>query len=69
MLEQQKDALEQAYGRGLTWETLPGRRAYRIAEYRPGSITRPEEYDTYMKFFLDAGQRIRGALAAIKLPQ
>ena len=67
-LEQQKEALEHAYGRALTWETLPGRRAYRIADYRPGEITRTGEYSTYMDFFIDAGQRMRRALAAIKLP-
>lgn len=68
VLEQQKEALEHAYGRALTWETLPGRRAYRIADYHPGEITHAEEYDTYMEFFLDAGQRMRRALAAINLP-
>jgi hypothetical protein len=67
-LEQQKEALEHAYGRALTWETLPGRRAYRIADYRPGEITRTEEHGAYMDFFLDAGQRMRQALAAIELP-
>jgi hypothetical protein len=67
-LEQQKETLEHAYGQALTWETLPGRRAYRIADYRPGEITRTEEYGTYMDFFLDAGQRMRHALAAIELP-
>ena len=67
-LEQQKDALEQAYGRALTWETLPGRRAYRVADYRSGSIIQTTDYDAYMEFFLDAGQRMRRALAAVKLP-
>ena len=67
-LEQQKEALEHAYGRALTWETLAGRRAYRIADYRPGEITRTEEHGAYMDFFLDAGQRMRQALAAIELP-
>jgi hypothetical protein len=67
-LEQQKEALEQAYGRGLTWETLPGRRAYRIADYRPGSITEPDDWSNYMEFFLDAGLRMRRAMSAVKLP-
>jgi Domain of unknown function (DUF4268) len=67
-LARQKDALEAAYGRALTWELLPGRRACRIAEYRDGSITRADEHDAYMDFFLDAGQRMRNALVAIQLP-
>jgi Domain of unknown function (DUF4268) len=68
-LARQKEALEAAYGRSLTWEPMPGKRACRIAEYRPGSITRQDEYNSYMEFFLDAGQRMRTALASVELPQ
>lgn len=68
-LVRQKDAMETAYGRPLTWEPLPGRRACRIADYQTGAITRQDEHDPYIDFFLDAGQRMRSALAAIQLPQ
>ncbi len=64
----QKEALEAAYGRGLTWEPLPGKRACRIADYRSGTITRHDEHDAYMDFFLNASQRMRHALAAVQLP-
>ena len=67
-LARQKDALEAAYGGPLTWEPLPGRRACRIAEYRTGAITRQDEHHAYMNFFLDASQRMRTALAAVRLP-
>src|SRR5258708_33340481 len=67
-LEQQKEALEHAYGRALTWETLAGRRAYRITDYRPGWSTRTWAHGGYMDFFLDAGPRMRQALAALELP-
>jgi hypothetical protein len=64
----QKDVLEQAYGRPLTWEPLPDKRACRIAEYRDGDIARVAEHDAYMDFFLDAGERMRAALKAVQLP-
>ena len=65
VLARQKEALEAAYGRPLTWEALPGRRACRIAEYRASTITSQHEHDAYMEFFLDASQRMRTALAAV----
>ena len=68
-LVSQKEALETAYGRPLSWEPQPGKRACRIADYHEGTIERPDDYDTYMEFFLDAGQRLRHALASVKLPQ
>ena len=67
-LLRQKEVLEAAYGRPLTWEPLLGRRACRIADYRDGAITRMSEHDAYMDFFLDAGERMRNALAAVQLP-
>jgi hypothetical protein len=67
-LLRQKEVLEAAYGRPLTWEPLLGRRACRIADYRDGAITRLSEHDAYMGFFLDAGERMRNALAAVQLP-
>jgi hypothetical protein len=67
-LLEQKEALEAAYGRPLTWDPLPDRRACRIAEYRDGAINRMAEHDAYMDFFLDAGERMRKALAAVRLP-
>ena len=67
-LARQKEMLEAAYGRPLIWEPLPGKRACRIAEYRDGAITRLDEHDGYMDFFLDAGERMRNALAAVQLP-
>jgi len=68
VLARQKEALEAAYARPLTWEPLPGRRACRIAEYRTGAITSQHEHDAYMEFFLDASQRMRTAHAAVQLP-
>ena len=67
-LASQKETLDATYGRPLNWEPLPGKRACRIAEYRDGLITRLGEHDAYMNFFLDAGERMRKALAAVQLP-
>jgi hypothetical protein len=62
-LESRRDELEAAYGRPLEFED-PGRerRAVRIAEYRDGHISRVEEFDDYVAWFIDRGVRMRRAL-------
>ena len=62
-LEARRDELEAAYGGTLEIED-PGRerRAVRIAEYRDGHISRTEEFDDYVEWFIDRGTRMRRAL-------
>ncbi len=64
-LNASKRKMEAAYGRPLEFED-PGRerRAVRIAEYREGHISRPEEYGDYIEWFIDAGLRLRRAIDA-----
>jgi Domain of unknown function (DUF4268) len=68
-LHDQREEFESAYGRALSWEELPNRRACRIAEYREdGSVTEEDRYDEFIDWFLDAGTRLRTALSAVNLP-
>jgi hypothetical protein len=64
-LEANRDLIETAYGHPLEFED-PGRerRAVRIAEYRDGHISRSDEYDDYIEWFIDRGRRARSALNA-----
>lgn len=62
-LEARRDELEAAYGLPLEIED-PGRerRAVRIAEYRNGHISRTDEFEEYVEWFIDRGIRMRKAL-------
>lgn len=63
-LATQKDLIESAYGKELSWERLPGRRACRIADYRPGDVTQGDAFDGYIDWFFDSGSRLRAAIDA-----
>lgn len=60
----ERGAIESAYGRRLVFED-PGRerRAVRIAEYRDGYIKSADEHGDYIEWFIDAGLRMRRAIA------
>ena len=62
----EREALERAYGGELEFED-PGeeRRAVRIAEYRDGHISREDEHDDYVAWFVDRGERMRRALGLV----
>ncbi|HZJ47769.1 MAG TPA: DUF4268 domain-containing protein, partial [Acidimicrobiia bacterium] len=66
-LEANRDLIEKAYGYPLEFED-PGRerRAVRIAEYRPGHISRTDEFDEYVEWFIDRGIRTRRALESFQ---
>jgi hypothetical protein len=65
----QRQAIESAYGRPLEFDPIEGKRACRIADYRPdSSIEDGEAWPEYLDWFLDAGSRLRTALAAVDLP-
>jgi hypothetical protein len=64
--EDQREALEAAYGRSLVYEELPGKRACRIADYKAGAdVSDIDRYDEYVDWFFDAGARLRSALEAV----
>jgi hypothetical protein len=64
-LEANRGLIEKAYGGPLEFED-PGRerRAVRIAEYREGHISRTDEYDDYIEWFIDRGAAARRAIDA-----
>lgn len=64
-IRQQREAFEAAYGRPLEFEQLPGKRACRITEYAEGAIDNSEDWDSYIDWFIDAGERMRVAIADI----
>lgn len=63
-----RSTIEQAYGMPLEFEALEGKRACRIAEYREGIVTDETSWEDYIAWFLDRGQRLREALAAVPAP-
>ena len=60
-----QDEIEAVYGRALTWEELPNRRACRIADYRDGcSVNEEDRYDEFISWFIDAGTRLRASFGS-----
>ena len=61
-LQVQQDVLESLYGAPLSWERLPDRSAYRVADYSEGDITQVEEYAFFIDWMIDAQARLRRAV-------
>ncbi len=61
-LRVQQDMLESLYGAPLSWERLPERSAYRVADYSEGDITQVEEYAFFIDWMIDAQARLRRAV-------
>lgn len=62
-------AMESAYGHELQFEELPGKRACRIADYRADAdVTDTDRHDEFIDWLIDAGVRLRAALAAVPPP-
>jgi hypothetical protein len=61
-LQVQQDTLESLYGAPLSWERLPDRSAYRVADYSEGDITQVEEYAFFIDWMIDAQERLRRAV-------
>jgi hypothetical protein len=64
-LQVQQDTLESLYGAPLSWERLPERSAYRVADYSEGDITQVEEYAFFIDWMIDAQARLRRAVNAV----
>lgn len=64
-LHARREEFEAAYGRQLDWDPLEARKACRIFESAVGAVEIEAEHETYIEFFIDAGQRFRTAIAAV----
>jgi hypothetical protein len=66
LLRDHKETIEAAYGLPLEFDPIEGRRACRIAAYREdGDIEDEDQWTAYLDWFLDAGERLRRALATV----
>lgn len=63
--ETHRAELEAAYGGGLAWEPLPGRKGARIADYHPGKIEHVENWDERIDWFITSQVRLRAAVQSV----
>ena len=65
VLQLQQETMESMYGAPLSWERLPDRAAYRVADYSEGDITQVEDYAFFIDWMIDAQERLRRAVNSI----
>jgi len=65
VLQLQQEMVESTYGAPLSWERLPDRSAFRVADYSEGDITQVEEYAFFVDWMIDAQERLRRAVNAV----
>jgi hypothetical protein len=64
-----QDQIEASYGRPLTWDEPAGRRSCRIADHNDAcAVTELDRHNEFIDWFLDAGTRMRQALAEVAPP-
>ena len=61
----QRQLVESMYDGPLSWERLPDRGAFRIADYSEGEVTKVEDYAFYIDWMIDAKERLRRALEGV----
>lgn len=65
-LRARREIIEAAYGQELEFDPIDGKRACRIATYcDDGAVDDEDHWPDYLDWFLDAGERMRRALAAV----
>ncbi|MCU1372355.1 MAG: hypothetical protein JWO77_3549 [Ilumatobacteraceae bacterium] len=65
-LRDRRETIDAAYGQPLEFDPIEGRRACRIATYLDeGTIDDEDRWTTFLDWFLDAGERMRRALATV----
>ena len=65
VLQSQQAFVESVYGGPLSWERLPDRGAYRVADYSEGDVTTVEDYAFYIDWMIDSQERLRAAVNAV----
>ena len=57
--------MESFYGAPLSWERLPDRSSFRVADYSEGDITQVDEYAFFIDWMIDAQERMRRAINGV----
>jgi hypothetical protein len=57
-----KEIIDGAYGKALSWEELPDKRASRIADYTDGDISDEGSMGAQIDWFIETGSRLREAI-------
>jgi len=65
VIHSQRELVESIYDGPLSWERLPDRAAFRIADYSEGEITSVEDYAFYIDWMIDAQERLRRAIEGV----
>jgi hypothetical protein len=63
----QRSTLEAAYEGPLEFDEIPGRRACRVAEFTDGEVADTARHDDFIAWFIDAGERLRRAVATVDM--
>jgi Domain of unknown function (DUF4268) len=64
-VQRQQPLIESLYGGPLSWERLPDRGAYRVADYSEGDVTKVEDYAFYIDWMIDSQERLRRAIGDV----
>ena len=65
VLQLQQELVESFYGAPLSWERLPDRSSFRVADYSEGDITQVDEYAFFIDWMIDAQERMRRAINGV----
>jgi hypothetical protein len=65
VIQAQRPAVESIYGAPLSWERLPDRHAFRIADYSEGEVTTVEDHAFYVDWMIDSQERLRQAIEGV----
>jgi hypothetical protein len=65
MLQSRSELIEAVYGADLSWEKLPDRIAYRVADYAEGEVTGVENHDLYIDWMLASQEKLRRAIGGV----
>ena len=65
VLQSQAELIEAVYGTELSWEKLPDRVAYRVADYAEGEVTDVENHDLYIDWMIASQEKLRRAIGAV----
>ncbi|HXP33664.1 MAG TPA: DUF4268 domain-containing protein [Acidimicrobiales bacterium] len=65
VIQAQREVVESIYDAPLSWERLPDRAAFRIADYSEGEITTVEDYAFYIDWMIDSQERLRRAIEGV----